>query len=357
MAYIEINTRKLKHNYQFLNAKFKKANIEWAVVTKLLCGHMPTIDFIIELGASEICDSRLSNIKEIKKKHPQVQTVYIKPPAKLSIRNIVKYSDVSFNTQFQTLVWLSEEAVAQNKIHKVIIMIELGDLREGVMGDDLLNFYGKVFELPNIKVTGIGTNLNCLNGVMPSVDKLIQLSLYKQLLEAKFNCKIPWITGGTSVVMPLLFEKQLPKAINHFRIGEMLFFGNDLVHNTAVKGMFTDVFKLYGEIIEISEKPMVPYGVIDVNPSGHSPIINEEDYGKTSIRAILDLGLLDTLLDQITPSDDQIIIAGGSSDMIVLDLGTNPKKYKVGDLVSFNLQYMATLGLMNSFYIEKHLVT
>jgi ornithine racemase len=136
-----------------------------------------------------------------------------------------------------------------------------------------------------------------------------------------------------------------------------LFFGNDLVHNTAVKGMFTDVFKLYGEIIEISEKPMVPYGVIDVNPSGHSPIINEEDYGKTSIRAILDLGLLDTLLDQITPSDDQIIIAGGSSDMIVLDLGTNPKKYKVGDLVSFNLQYMATLGLMNSFYIEKHLVT
>lgn len=357
MAYLEINTRKLKHNYQFLNSTFKRADIEWAVVTKLLCGHMPTIDFIVEMGATEICDSRLSNIKEIKKKHPQIQTVYIKPPAKLSIKNIVKYSDVSFNTEFQTLVWLSEEAVAQNKIHKVIIMIELGDLREGVMGDDILDFYGKVFELPNINVTGIGTNLNCLNGVMPSVDKLIQLSLYKQLIEAKFNCVIPWVTGGTSVVLPLLFEKQLPKAINHFRVGEMLFFGNDLVHNTPVKGMYTDVFKLFGEIIEISEKPMVPYGIIDVSPSGHTPTINEDDYGKTTIRAILDLGLLDTQLEQIRPCDDQIQIAGGSSDMIVLDLGSNPNNYQVGDIIPFDLKYMATLGLMNSYYIEKRIVT
>jgi len=357
MAYIEINTRKLAHNYAFLNSKLENAKIEWAVVTKLLCGHMPTIDFILSLGVKEICDSRLSNITHIKKKHPSVQTVYIKPPAKLSIANIVKYADVSFNTEYQTMVWLSEEAVKQQKVHKVVIMIELGDLREGVMGEDLLNFYGKVLNLPNIKITGIGTNLNCLSGVMPSVDKLIQLGLYKQLIEAKFNCKIPWVTGGTSVVLPLLLNRQLPKAINHFRIGEMLFFGNDLVHNNLVNGMFPDVFTLYGEIIEISEKPRVPFGILDVNPSGHTVEINEDDYGKTSIRAIIDFGVLDTLLDQLIPMDNHITITGGSSDMIVLDLGKSVNNYKVGDLVLFQLKYMAALGLMSSNYIEKRLTS
>lgn len=357
MAYIEVNTQKLEHNYHFLNNYFKKSNIEWAIVTKLLCGYMPIIDKLINIGANELCDSRLSNITKIKKKYPHIQTVYIKPPAKQSISNIVRYCDVSFNTQYQTMVWLSEEAKKQNKTHKVIIMIEMGDLREGVLGDELLDFYGRVFELPHIQVTGIGTNLNCLNGVMPSEDKLIQLSLYKQLIEAKFNCKIPWVTGGTSVVLPLLFEKRLPKGINHFRIGEMLYFGNDLIHNRQVKGMFGDVLMLYGEIIEISEKPLVPFGIIDSNPSGHTPEIHEGDYGKTSVRAILDMGLLDTLLDQITPVDKNIQIAGGSSDMIVLDLGENKKNYKVGDIIGFKMQYMSALHVMNSFYIEKRLVS
>lgn len=357
MAYIEVNTDKLEHNYHFLDSYFNKSNIEWAIVTKLLCGYMPVIDKLVEIGAKELCDSRLSNIKKIKLKHPEVQTVYIKPPAKQSIPNIVKYCDVSFNTQYQTMVWLSEEAKRQNKTHKVIIMIEMGDLREGVLGDKLLDFYGRVFELPNLEVTGIGTNLNCLNGVMPSEDKLIQLSLYKQLIEAKFNCKIPWVTGGTSVVLPLLFKKRLPKGINHFRIGEMLFFGNDLIHNRQVKGMFGDVLMLYGEVIELSEKPLVPFGIIDSNPSGHTPEINEGDYGKTSVRAIIDIGVLDTLLDQIAPVDKNIQIAGGSSDMLVLDLGENKKKYKVGDIIGFKMEYMAALHVMNSFYIEKRLVS
>lgn len=356
MAYIEINAAKLKHNFEFLDRKFKEAKIDWAVVTKLLCGHMPTIQLLAEFGAHEMCDSRLSNIRKIKKKFPEIQTVYIKPPARQSISNIVKYADVSFNTQYQTLVWLSEEAVKQNKIHKVIIMIELGDLREGVMGEDLLDFYGRVFNLPNIKVTGIGTNLNCLNGVMPSEDKLIQLSLYKQLIEAKFDCHIPWVTGGTSVVLPLLFSRQLPKGINHFRVGEMLFFGNDLIHNVPVKGMYSDALNLYGEIIELSEKPLVPFGVIDSNPSGHTPRIDVNDYGKTSVRAILDLGLLDTYIDLISPRDKDIKIAGGSSDMIVLDLGDNTKQYKVGDVISFSMEYMAALGVMSSDYIEKRII-
>jgi ornithine racemase len=116
-------------------------------------------------------------------------------------------------------------------------MIELGDLREGVLGENLIEFYQSVFQLENIQVIGLGANLNCLNGILPSHDKMIQLSLYKQLIEATFRVKIPWVSGGSSVTVPLLLRKMLPGGINHFRLGETLFFGNNLITGKSIKGM------------------------------------------------------------------------------------------------------------------------
>ena len=356
MAYIELYKEKLKKNYQFLDELFKECDKEWAVVTKLLCGNETYLQEIISLGTKEVCDSRISNLKAVKKLDPSVQTVYIKPPAKRSIKKIVRFADVSFNTEFATIQMLSDEAVKQSKTHKVIIMIELGDLREGIMGDHLMDFYDSIFKLPNIEISGIGTNLNCLNGVLPSQDKLIQLGLYEQLIEAKFNTKIPWVTGGTSVIIPMLFKHQVPEVVNHFRVGETLFFGADLLNGGTIDGMDSDVFKLFAEIIEITEKPKVPIGHLAENPSGEVFEVDENDFGANMHRAILDIGLLDVSADYLTPTDDKITVVGASSDMLVIDIGESDKNYKVGDLVSFKLKYMGALGLLNSDYIEKRLV-
>jgi len=357
MAYIELYPKKLAHNYSMLDTMFKEHDIDWAVVSKMLCGNSLFINEVVRLGPTELCDSRISNLKKIKKSFPQIQTVYIKPPAKRSIKSIVEWADVSFNTEFQTLKWLSDEAVRQNKVHKVLIMIELGDLREGVMGEDLMGFYAQAFKLPNINIVGIGANLNCLNGVMPSVDKLIQLSLYKQLIEAKFQVKMPWVSGGTSVVIPLVERQLIPKGINHFRVGETLFFGVDLFKEGPMTGLHTDVFKLFAEIIEITEKPIVPNGELAANPSGEVFEIDENDYGKTSKRAIIDVGLLDIQPNFLETEDPNIEIEGASSDMLIMDLKDNKSNYKVGDLISFNPKYMGVLGLMNSNYIEKRVAT
>jgi len=356
MAYLTLRKENLTRNYAFLYNQFQRRGIAWAVVTKLLCGNKEYLRLISALGATEVCDSRVSNLRLIKEISPEIQTVYIKPPAKRSIASVIRYADASFNTEIQTIKWLSKEAVAQNKLHKVIIMIELGDLREGVMGEELVGFYESVFELPNIRVTAIGSNLNCLHGVMPSEDKLIQLSLYKQLIEAKFNRDISWVTGGTSVVLPMMLRGQLPKGINHFRIGESLFFGKNIVDNDVLPGMSDDVFKLYAEIIELHVKPVIPIGILEANPSGVIYEPNEEDYGRTATRAILDIGLLDISPDFLIPDDENIKILGASSDMLVIDLGEQQPGYKVGDLVSFSLRYMGALGVMNSKYIDKRIV-
>ena len=354
MAFVKLYREKLKENYRFLDQIFKSRDIQWGVVSKMLCGNEIYLKEIIALGVKEIHDSRASNLQKIKSLDPEIQTVYIKPPAKRSIEAIVRYADVSFNTEIYTIQLLSKEAQKQNKVHKIIIMIEMGDLREGVMGEELVEFYGEVLSLPNIEIRGIGTNLNCLSGVMPTQDKLIQLSLYKQLIEAKFNIHIPWVSGGTSVAIPLILKNARPMAVNHFRIGEALFFGKDLFTGETIEGMYNDVFKLYSEIIEITEKPDTPTGELGENVAGNTFSIEQtEDFGRTSLRAILDIGLLDMQPQYICPEDGDITIIDASSDMLVIDISYSKKEYKVGDLVSFNLKYMAALYLLNSDYIEK----
>jgi ornithine racemase len=356
MAYIELYTEKLAHNYNFLDKLFVSHGKDWGVVSKLLCGNKEFLRELLKLGVHEIHDSRISNLKAIKSLNADIQTVYIKPPAKRVIRSLVNYADVSFNTEFETIKLISEEAKKQDKVHKIIIMIEMGDLREGVMGDKLMDFYEKIFKLPNIEVIGLGTNLNCLSGVMPSHDKLIQLSLYNQLIEAKFHKKIKWVSGGSSVTIPLLMKKMVPVGNNHFRIGETLFLGNNLITGKPIKGMKQDVFKLFAQIIELHEKPMVPIGEMGTNVAGETVEIDEADLGKTSYRAILDIGLLDIDIKNITPVDKQIDFVGASSDMIVVDLGNNKKKYKMGDFISFKLNYMGALSIFNSNYIDKKVV-
>ena len=357
MAYITLNKKSLAHNYSFLQDLFKSHGREWAPVLKMLCGNKTFLEFVLSLGDEQVCDARLTNLKTIKTINRNKETIYIKPPAKRSVSSIVKYADVSFNTEFTTIKWLSEEAVKQNKIHRIIIMIELGDLREGILGEHLMTFYKQIFELPNIQVAGIGANLNCLSGIMPSKDKLIQLSLYEQLIEAKFGKKIDYVSGGSSVMLPLLLKKQIPKGINHFRIGESLFFGVDLFTNKTIPKMKNDVFLLYSEIIEITEKPIVPYGYMEQNPSGETIEIDPNDYGKSHSRGILDIGLLDiSKTEFISPVDENITFIGASSDMLVVDLSKTTKKYKVGDLVRFKMKYMGALRIMNSEYIDKKLV-
>lgn len=353
MAYITLDTNKLKSNFDYLNKLFSKNNISWSVVSKLLSGNKLYLTELLKFDINQICDSRVTNLKEIKEINPNIETIYIKPPAKLSIPEIVKYADISMNTEINTIKLLSKEARKQNKTHKIIIMIELGELREGVIGEDFIAFYEKIFQLGNIQVVGIGANLSCLYGVLPNHDKLIQLSLYEQLIEAKFNKQIPYVSGGSSVTIPLIFQNLLPKGINHFRVGETLFLGTDVYNNTNFKKMQSNVFQLYSEIIELIEKNSVPNGEMGTNVEGETYEFDYDNIGEKSYRAIVDLGLLDVETGHIELVDTSLKLAGASSDMIVIDLGKNDKGYKVGDLIEFSLDYMGILRIMNSRYIEK----
>lgn len=366
MAELHINIYEIRNNIKKLNNYLKKNNIKWSLITKVFSGdkefmqQILTPDIIKDIHS--VGDSRLSSLKNLKELNKDLITIYIKPPAKAYVEDVVNYADISLNSSYKTIVALNEAAKKVNKIHKIIVMVELGELREGVNREDLKDFYQQVFNLSNIEVVGLGSNLGCMYGIEPTYDKLLQLSLYKEVIELIHKTKIDLISGGSSITLPLIENQSLPKDVNHFRIGESAFFGTSPLNNEKFGDLCTDTFNFYTQIIELEEKGIVPDGVINEASIGHAADFKEVDLGKTTNKAILDFGLLDVDQKELTANDENIKLVGITSDMTVIDIGENKnedgkQKYHVGDKICLEPSYMAVARLLNSKFIDKKFIT
>jgi predicted amino acid racemase len=365
MAELIIQTEKIKSNIKSLSSFFKEHDIHWSLITKVFSGD---IDFLKKILTDDVVesidsvgDSRLTSLKNLKMVNPNIHTIYIKPPARQYADEVVKYADISLNSSFITIEALNEAAMRANKVHNIIIMVELGELREGVQRSDLIAFYEKVFNLSNIEVIGIGSNLGCMYGVAPSYDKLLQLSLYKELISVKFNKELRVISAGTSITLPMIENGDLPKEINHFRIGEAAFFGTSPLEAKQFKNLFTDTFDFEANIIELEEKKLVPDGIISDANIGHTAGYHEDQIGQTGIKAILDVGLLDVDKADIETYDPDLTFVGITSDMLVVDLGKNRNedgsvKYEAGGTIRFKPNYMAVARLLNSKFVWKNFI-
>lgn len=362
MAELIIRTKKIQDNIAFLSEYFSKKNIRWSLVTKVFSGDKTFLKTVLTpetiRSLDSVGDSRLTSLRNLKEVNPEMRTIYIKPPAKIYAEEVVKYADISLNSSLETIQALNEAAGKAGKVHQVIIMIELGELREGVNREDLMGFYQQIFELPFIEVIGLGSNLGCMYGVIPTYDKLLQLVLYKELISAKFNKELQFISGGSSITLPLLEQGTVPREVNHYRIGEAAFFGISPFDNKNFPGLAVDTFEFRANIIELDEKEMVPDGIMSDGNVGHTAQYSDKNAGDFSIKAILDFGMLDVDRSDIEPLNEDLSFVGITSDMLVVDLGENQdeqgnQKYKVGDQVTFKPSYMAVARLLNSKFIDK----
>jgi predicted amino acid racemase len=363
LALLEINIKSILNNINKLGDYLNQNNISWSLITKVFSGNEEIMKNILTddvlRNIHSVGDSRLSNLKVLKSINPDVKTIYIKPPAILDAEDVVEYADISLNSSFETIKALNKAAAKKRKIHQVIIMMEMGELREGILPENIVNLYKTVFNFENIKIVGIGTNLGCLYGVEPTYDKLIQLSLYKQIIELKFNQKIELISGGSSVTLPLIEKQMLPKEINHLRIGTTAFLGN--IHQKQFLNLSTETIKFSGNIIELKEKKFSPTGIISGGGIGDTSDIGNIDYSKEGLRAILDFGIIDVNINDLIINDNNLKFIGSTSDMTIFEVLDNfdnnkTKKYEMGDSVYFTPKYMAVARLLNSKFIDKRFI-
>ena len=360
MNRITLDLHSLKHNLEVICGLMERHGASWSIATKALCGHVDTMRALHTMGVRSIADSRLDNLRAINKALPDLERWYLRLPHLSVVDDVIRLADISLNSEIEIIKALSRAAVRYDRLHRIIIMIELGDLREGILPGSLVSFYHTVFDLPGIEVIGLGAQVGCLSGAIPNIDQMSQLLLYRELLELKFQQKLPLVSAGSSILLSLLRERSLPRGINHFRIGEALFLGTDLVTGGILHGLRDDVVTVEGEIAEIKEKNLVatgetgahtPFDLVDDSTGEEAPVPGQRGY-----RALITIGQIDTDVAGLTPLEEGYHVAGASSDITVMNLGENPHNLKVGDSIRFRPDYSAFVRLMNDPYIPKELV-
>lgn len=347
---LNIDIKKIKHNAEVLRSLCVENGIEPMVVTKVHCAHAGITKAMIEAGFTLLADSRIENLKELKKIAPDVKRILLRIPMMSEIDDVIEYANLSLNSEFDTLKALSSAAEKGDKQHEVIIMVDLGDLREGVLPGDLEALVEHVLMMKHLELAGIGVNLTCYGGVIPDDNNLGQLVDLANNIEKKFNIKLKYVSGGNSSSLYKLINGTLPKGITNLRLGEAIVLGRETAYGDVIDNTYEDGFLLETQIIEIKEKDSMPTGRIGMDAFGNTPTFT--DRGKMK-RAIVAIGRQDVRVEGLTPVDSNVDIIGASSDHLILDVTKSQETLKVGDVVAFRVDYGALLSLMTSKYVEK----
>ncbi len=318
-------------------------------VSKAVLGDPAIAQAMLQGGVKFIADSRLENIQKMKNAGISTQFVLLRT-ALSQAESVIRNVDISLNTELETIKELSRYAKIHNKIHKIILMVELGDLREGILPCNFSQFIKTTLSLPHIKIIGIGCNLACYGGIKPNNQKMHELSQLANAIEKEFQINLEIISGGNSANHEWYESADKVERINNLRIGESILLGCETVNRQVIPGLHTSAFKLIAEVIESQEKPSLPYGEICQDAFGNVPSFCDRGIRQ---RAIIALGRQDILVSGLKPIQD-LEILGSSSDHVVLD----SKNYnlKVGSEVKFELDYGALLAAMTSPFISKQFV-
>jgi predicted amino acid racemase len=343
-----IDKKKLEHNTRLLVEKCNAFGISVAAVSKVFCGMPEVAQAMVDGGAGMIADSRIENLKKLQ--YLKVPKMLLRIPMKSQVDELVEYADVSLNSESDIIHAISEAAIRHNKIHNIILMTDLGDLREGVWSENLIDFVGEIIDLEGIHILGIGTNLTCYGGVIPDEENLGYLVQLAGEIEKRYNIKLDIISGGNSSSLHLVFNNKMPEGINQLRLGESIVLGFETAFGKRIEGTYRDAFTFAAEIVEIKEKPSAPVGRIGMDAFGQKPVFI--DKGKRR-RGILAAGREDISINGIIPRDSYISILGGSSDHLLVDFTECIREYKVGDIVEFDLTYGGLLAASTSEYVAK----
>ncbi len=353
-----MDMKKLKGNLDAI-AKITKEDGKcdsMMVVTKCLCADPVVSEMIADHPMVDfMADSRVKNIATYTDlAHAKGKmTCLLRIPMPCEVEDVVKYVDLSFNSELSTLRLLNEEAAKQDKIHKILLMIDMGDLREGIFfknEDTIMDTVQEILGMKNIELYGVGVNLTCYGAIIPKQDNLGGLVEIAKKIEDRFGIKLKMVSGGNSSSIYLAEKKELPEGITNLRLGESFILGNDTAYLTKLPGTTDEGLILEAQIVELKEKPSIPIGEVGVDAFGEKP--EYEDRGIIK-RAIIAVGKQDTDLGGMIPLDPKVDILGGSSDHTLLDVTKSDKEYKVGDVVSFKLEYGAVLKLATSPYVTK----
>ena len=344
---LDIDLDKLHHNARTLVERLAARGISVTGVTKAILGAPNIAAMWLQAGVSALGDSRIENIEAMRREDVPASMTLIRSPMLSQADRVVAHADVSFNTELDVIKKLSSAAKEVGKTHGIVLMVELGDLREGIMPGDLLPTVRDALRLPNIMVKGIGTNLACRSGVAPDAKNMAEVSALADSIDATFGAKLSIVSGGNSGNLEWVLGGADVGRINNLRLGESLLLGRETLHRTPIDGLHTDAITLVAEVIESKVKPSRPWGEIAQAAFGNQPPAT--DHGRVS-QTIFAIGQQDTDPCGLQPPPG-LKLLGSSSDHLIADAGRH--RLAVGAEVAFQLNYSALVRAMTSPFVGK----
>lgn len=346
---IEFHEDRLRENLRLILSACQRRGVRLAAVTKAFCADPRITETLARGGADMLADARVQNLARLPEALPRL-CLRIADPGQAD--EVVRLSEYSLQSTREALRALGAAARRQNRLHRVILMIDLGDLREGVYHRDeglILETARLAAGEKGLELAGVGANLTCFGGILPDEENLGRLIGIAELIREKLALPLPIISGGNSSSLHLLFEGRLPGDINHLRVGEGLLLGMDTASGRPFPQLRQDVFSLRARLVEVFTKPSRPEGSSGPNAFGERVCF--EDLGPMR-RGILAVGRQDTDPDGLRPQDGRVSVLGASSDHLIVDLSRAPE-YGVGDELSFTPAYGALLRAYTSAYVAR----
>lgn len=327
-------------------------------VVKGVSAHPDLVDAIVDVPCRQLGSSRIWQLESIKRRHPEVSTMLLRIPMLCELEAVLHWSDISLQSERATLQALDHLAQKAGRRHGVLLMMDLGDLREGVFSCDELVELAVWVEtgLPGLYLSGIGTNLGCYGAIKPDRHNLGRLVDCAHAIETRLGRKLDIVSGGASSSLPLLLDASMPEGINHLRVGEAILVNRDLPDYFGVRlpGMASPTMILKAQVVEVQVKPSHPVGTIHIDAFGDSPTFVDRGIRR---RALVALGKQDIALDwKLIPLDQGVSLVGSSSDHLILDVSDCTVSPAVGDILCFGLYYGPMLHLCTNPEIRVDLV-
>ena len=314
-----------------------------------VCGVVKGVDGLPEAarvlraaGAEELGTSRLEQVAKCRAAGVPGPWLLIRIPGLTELPDVVALCETSLQSEWPTLLALEEECLRQNKTHRVIVMTDLGDLREGFWDKkELVDVCERVErDLPHVHLAGIGVNLTCYGSTKPTPEKMNELVGLARQVEQRIGRKLEIVSGGATSSFTLVHWGTMPAGVNHLRIGEAILLGKDLQVDWGIRDMDylrMDALTLRAEVVEVKDKPTYPIGEFAIDAFGRKPVYEDRGIRR---RAILTLGRADVgELESLIPREPGLTVIGGSSDHCIVDVEDCPRRLQVGDIVEFSLCY------------------
>lgn len=354
MSVLEIDLNKFDKNVKIIKKYMDDRGVLLSPTIKVYHGDLELVKVLYDNGIREVCSSRVSQLKRVKENF-DMKALLLRLPSISEFDDICLYVDTVLISEISTALLLNDKLKQCNRCINAIIMQDIGDLREGLISyDDIEKLALVIEDLSNINLYGVGVNFNCYGSVRPSVLNMGEVVSTKRKLEKAINRKLEVLSGGATTSLELMFNDELDKDVNHLRIGGILVQGTyykEFCDFPKYLPGIVDVYVLKAQIIELNSKPTYPIGELVVDGFGNTPCYVDRGIRK---RAIIALGKYDVGSGlQIYPVDKDIIVLGGSSDHIILDIEDSKNEYKVGDFVSFYLDYESILFSNGSVDVNK----